>query len=425
LKAPRARSFDSLDDWLPWLESLSPREIVLGLDRVLEVIGRLGPGRPGLVINVAGTNGKGSCVAMLESLLRVNGIRTGCYTSPHLVRYNERIRIDGEAADDGAVMAALESVEAVRRDVPLTFFEFGTLAALRAFSDAGVDAWVLEVGMGGRLDAVNAVEPDSALITNVALDHCAWLGDDVESIAREKAAVMRPSKPAVFGARDVPRAVREHADAVGADLRLAGRDFGHEAGEQGRWSWHGRRLALPELVRPALAGAAQLDNASAVLGLLEALGRDDLLDAGRVREALAAVKLAGRFQRIGNRWIVDVAHNPAAGRVLSTLLADMRIDGGLTAIVGMLGDKDVEGFVEALAPTVDDWVAVAVGSDRSEPADALARRIANATGKPCRVADSIGEAIAAADARAGADDRILVTGSFHTAGPALELLAGD
>ena len=185
MKSPLARSFDSLDDWLPWLESLSPREIVLGLDRVHEVMARLDIERPGLVINVAGTNGKGSSVAMLESILRAGGLRTGCYTSPHLSRYNERIRIDGLPADDAAVIAALEAVEAVRTDVPLTFFEFGTLAALQAFSTAGVDAWLLEVGMGGRLDAVNAVEPDGCLITNIALDHCAWLGNDIESIARE------------------------------------------------------------------------------------------------------------------------------------------------------------------------------------------------------------------------------------------------
>ena len=197
-------SFSTLDDWLPWLESLSPREIVLGLDRVQEVLERLDLGRPPVVINVAGTNGKGSSVAMLESLHRTAGIRTGCYTSPHLVRYNERIRIDGTPADDDAVIAALKAVEAARQDVPLTFFEFGTLAALKAFDDSGVDAWILEVGMGGRLDAVNAVEPDGSIITNVSLDHCAWLGDDVETIAKEKAGVMRKGRTGVQRAGQTP-----------------------------------------------------------------------------------------------------------------------------------------------------------------------------------------------------------------------------
>ncbi|MDH3440816.1 MAG: Mur ligase family protein, partial [Gammaproteobacteria bacterium] len=219
-------SFKSLADWLPWLESLSPREIVLGLDRVQAVLQNLDIARPETVITVAGTNGKGSSIAMLEAILRQQGIRTGSFTSPHVHRYNERTRIDGQPASDEAIISALATVESARGDTPLTFFEFGTLATLVAFAAAGVDAWLLEVGMGGRLDAVNAIEPDGCLITNVALDHCAWLGDDVESIAAEKAGIMRAGKPVVFGSTSLPDAIVRIAAETGADLVLAGRDFG-------------------------------------------------------------------------------------------------------------------------------------------------------------------------------------------------------
>ena len=220
-KAP----FESLDQWLPWLESLSPREIVLGLERVREVKHRLDLHDPKFVVNVAGTNGKGSSVAMLESLLRNAGIVTGCYTSPHVISYNERTRIDGRPASEQVILKALAKVESVRGDVPLTFFEFGTLATLVAFDSAKVDAWILEVGMGGRLDAVNVIDPDVALITNVSIDHCAWLGDDVETIAREKAGIMRPAIPVIFGSEKVPDTVFDVANELDATLLVAGQDL--------------------------------------------------------------------------------------------------------------------------------------------------------------------------------------------------------
>ena len=417
----RTASFSTLDDWLPWLESLSPREIVLGLERVEDVLGRLSPGRPPLVINVAGTNGKGSSVAMLEAIHRAAGIRTGCYTSPHLVRYNERIRIDGRPADDETVIGALRAVEAARDDVPLTFFEFGTLAALKAFSDAGVDAWILEVGMGGRLDAVNAVEPDACLITNVSLDHCAWLGDDIETIATEKAGVMRPRKPAVFGSVQVPAAIVDHAAATGARLLLRNRDFRIE--DQGdRWSWRGDRTQLDGLPKPAQAGSLQLDNVAAVLALLEALDRRELLEHAVVEEALRTVSLQGRFQVIGDRWILDVAHNEAAGRALEEQLAGLNC-GRLVAVTGMLADKDASGFLGTFAHRVDEWIAVPTGSARGQSSFATATAIANSLNRPCLVAGDIGEALEAADERAAEGDKILVTGSFHAVGPALELLS--
>lgn len=415
-------SFKSLDDWLPWLGSLSPREIVPGLERVEEVLGRLDLRRPDLVINVAGTNGKGSSAAMLETLLRGGGIRTGCYTSPHLIRYTERTRIDAAPASDDDVIAALRRVEAARQDVPLTFFEFGTLASLVAFDSADVDAWVLEVGMGGRLDAVNAIDPDAALITNIALDHRAWLGDGIESIAAEKAGVMRPQTPVVFGSESVPDAIRETARSRDARLIIARRDFRYSAGDRNTWSWQGERLTLSGLAKPSLVGPAQMDNASAVLAVLEALGRDELLQARAVSEALSTIELQGRFQQIDHRWILDVAHNPAAGQVLAGLIEALEVQGRVTAIVGMLADKDVAEFIGALEPNVDEWIAVSAGGSRGQPAHELARDIANVSGQHCLIIPDLGNALKHAGQSAKSSDRILVTGSFHVVGPALEWL---
>jgi dihydrofolate synthase/folylpolyglutamate synthase len=391
-------SFKTLDDWLPWLETLSPREIVLGLERVQVVLERLDLQRPDLVINVGGTNGKGSSVAMLETLLGKGGMRTGCYTSPHVSRYNERTRIGGQPAPDDLLISSLQRVEDVRGDVPLTFFEFGTLATLVAFHTANVDAWVLEVGLGG------------------------------ESIAREKAGIMRSDKPAVFGSVDVPRAISETADGLAADLLLAGSDFVFEgpSGEQAHWSWQGRRLSLPQLRQPAMRGQAQLQNVSAVLAVLEALKLDHLLTPAIVNAALAETVLDGRFQVVEKKcnWLLDVAHNPAAAEVLADLLREQDIDGKVTAVIGMLADKDVEGVITPLNDLVDSWIAVTVEAARAETATRLAIRIANASGKPCLIAESTTSAFQSAIDKATPEDTVLVAGSFYLVGPALEWLRG-
>ena len=419
-------SFTTLDDWLPWLETLSPREIDLGLDRVSTVLGILNLPRPERVINVAGTNGKGSSVAVLEALLANAGCKTGCYTSPHMLRYNERIRIDRLAASDTEIIAAFERVQAARLDVPLTYFEFGTLAALVAFADAGADTLLLEVGMGGRLDAVNAVDPDACLITNIALDHTTWLGDDTESIAREKAGIMRASKPVIFGAPECPNAITEYARCIGADLWLAAEDFGFEmSGDAAAlWSWHGRQTELTALCPPALSGSIQIQNAAAVLAVIEAMGLERILTTAKVNDAIGKLTLPGRLQIVNWRrtWVLDVAHNPAAATVLGESLAAMPHDGRITAVVGMLADKDVQGIVEPLSNLVDSWIAVPVAGSRAEPAAALAKKIANYSLKPCLIVDAITDALEFADRRAAQDDMILVTGSFYAVGPALEWL---
>jgi dihydrofolate synthase/folylpolyglutamate synthase len=401
-----------LSAWLAWLETLHPAEIELGLERVQTVLERLGIERPEHVLIVAGTNGKGSSVAMASALLHAAGLRVGAYTSPHIVDYNERIAIfDGDGqrlAGDEEIIAAFENIESVRDGVPLTYFEYGTLAAAVVFSAAKLDAWILEVGMGGRLDATNAVEPTAALITNVALDHCEWLGDDVEAIAVEKAGVMRPGMPVVYGGADVPQAILDRADAIGARLLLRGRDY--ETG------------GVPP---PGLVGDFQVGNAAAVLALLDAAGLRQATEQALVESVLPDVRLAGRGQRIsenGVEWLLDVAHNPAAAGVLATTLASDGHRGQTIAVIAMLNDKDVEATIGALDQYVDLWIATTAGSNRAIEAGELARRIANAASRPCLVAATVDEAMQSARREAAGNDRILVTGSFYLVGPVLERL---
>lgn len=417
----------TLNQWLSWLETLSPHEIDLGLARVLEVMARLQLAKPARVVHVAGTNGKGSCAAMLEALLRKTGGRVGCYTSPHVTRYNERIRVDGAAVDDGEIVAAFETVESVRQGVPLTYFEYGTLAALVVFARHRTDSLVLEIGMGGRLDAVNAVEPDAGIITNVTLDHCDWLGPDTESIAREKAGIMRAGRPLVFGAEEVPGAILSEAARVGADLRIAGRDFNFasDPGGANGWTWQGRGLTLDGLRMPSLFGRIQLRNASTVLALIEALQLENLLTRKTVDDAFGHLDIPGRFQWVesGGKWLLDVAHNADAARILGESLSELAPGGPVTAVIGVLADKDVAGIVTPLMPHVANWVAVRAGSPRAIEPRRLARTIANLSNKPCLVMAAPADALQYVARRAAADTLVLITGSFYTVGPALEWLA--
>ena len=397
-----------LPDWLTWLETLSPKEIDLGLERVQAVMERLALPLPEHVLLVAGTNGKGSSVAMADALLRAAGFSVGAYTSPHIIDYSERIALRGRQADDAEIVSAFEKIEAVRDGVPLTYFEYGTLAALLLFAEAALDVWILEVGMGGRLDATNAIEPTAVLITNVSLDHCDWLGEDIETIAVEKAGVMRTDKPAVFGALKVPQAIVDHAAKIGAHLLLRDRDF-----------------SLDEVPQPGLIGDFQVGNAAAVIALLKAAGLEAAASDDLVAAVLPTVRVTGRGQSIhqdGVEWLLDVAHNPAAAAALAGTLAAQRCSGATRVIVGMLDDKDIEGSVLALDEHVDQWIAVTARSHRAIPAPELARRIANACGRPCLIADSLSEAMESAQREASINDRILVTGSFYLVGPALEQL---
>ena len=361
---------------------------------------------------------------MLEAILLRQGASIGTYTSPHVVDFNERICVDGIPASDDDLIAAFERVENARHETPLTYFEFGTLAALVVFAEHDVEYVILEVGMGGRLDAVNAVEPDAGLITNVALDHCDWLGNDIETIAQEKAGIMRPGKPVVYASTEVPNSIVDRAGELRTDLRLAGRDYEWHVSDDGHWNWTGQERRLDALSPPGLPGEFQYGNAAGALALLEAAGLGDRLQAVEVGEALAGTSLMGRMQVIESdrRWLLDVAHNPAAANVLAETVGSSDDDAMTVAIVAMLDDKDVESTIALLDSVVDRWVAVSADSPRAIPAAELGRIIANVSNKGCLVAGSLAEALDFARELTSAEDRILVTGSFYLVGPVLERL---
>ena len=416
----------SLDDWLAYISAQHPATIALGLDRVRDVHSRMViPAQAGiqfpLVLTVGGTNGKGSTCAILERILIEAGYKVGLYTSPHLLRYNERVRIGGEEASDEALVAGFDAVEKARRATPLTYFEYGTLAALKIFSEANVEALILEVGLGGRLDAVNIVDPDVAMVVSVDLDHQAYLGNDRESIGFEKAGIFRARRPAIFGDADPPRRLVEHAAAIGAELQVLGRDFGFQAMDS-QWDFVGRRVTRRALPMPALRGAWQLKNACVALAALDEVGERVPVSLGEVKRGLTLVQLPGRLQVLPGRpqIILDVAHNPHAARTLAQGLADMGLPPATHAVIGMLGDKDIEGVIDAMRARVDRWYVSAPVADRAAPVERIAqvlekRGLAQAT----RTFATIPAALETARREAGPDDRIIVFGSFYTVAEAL------
>ncbi|HET7308218.1 MAG TPA: bifunctional tetrahydrofolate synthase/dihydrofolate synthase [Gammaproteobacteria bacterium] len=408
--------FETLSQWLDWQSALHPTAINLGLDRVAAAAANLTP-RPETtrVITVGGTNGKGSCVRYLESILQAAGYRVGAYTSPHLERYNERVRINGAEADDAALCAAFERVDQARNDIRLTYFEFGTLAALDVFWREQLDVVVLEVGLGGRLDAVNIVDADCAIVTNIALDHMEWLGPDRESIGREKAGIYRAARPAICADRDPPASLLAQAKATGADLRLIGRDFDWDA-EEKSWHFSGGQAGWRSLPYPPMPGVQQLDDASAALAALEATSEALPITAEAARTGIAAAKLPGRFETLPGEpaTILDVAHNPAAARALATSLQSTRGAGRTLAVLGMLRDKAADEVAAALAPQVDYWYLAGLGGPRGLDAAALQGRTAETTAANSSLAGSPWQAWQQANAAAQAGDRIVVCGSFLT-----------
>lgn len=412
--------FATLDDWLRWQETLHPRTIELGLDRVRAVLRQLRPAPPPfIVITVGGTNGKGSSVALLEAMLRAAGYRVGAYTSPHLLRYNERIRIDGTEADDAALCQAFARIDAARGERSLTYFEFGTLAALELFWQAGIDIALLEVGLGGRLDAVNAVDPDAALVVSVDLDHTEWLGTDRDSIGYEKAGIYRPNRPALCADPQPPNRLVEHAAAIGAHLRCVGRDYGF-ARTGTTWRWWMDETRLDDLPLPALAGVHQLGNAAAALATLASLGQRIAVPPTAIRAGLQHVCLPGRFQIVSGpvEWILDVAHNPHGATALADHLRERPCTGHTHAVCGLLGDKDANGIIQALAGVVHDWHTATLDGPRGRTDGELAELL-GAVGAQARAAGDILSACQAARAIATPGDRIVVLGSFHTVAPVL------
>ncbi len=413
-----------LQQWLAYIERQHPRTIELGLERVREVATRLGLERPAAqVVSVAGTNGKGSTVAFIEAIARAGGWKVGAYTSPHLLRYNERVRIDGREASDEALAGAFAAVEAARGSTPLTYFEFGTLAALWLFQRAGLDLAVLEVGLGGRLDAVNLVDADVAVITTVDIDHTDWLGSDRESIGAEKAGIARPWKPLVLGEVDSPSSVLRHAYAIGANALRLGSDFFHEPVDEGHWRWRevGAELLLPN---PQLAAPVQRANAATAIAALRAL--PGTLPDHAYAEGVAAARLPGRLQRFahgGVEVVVDVAHNPQAARELAAWLKAAPAAGATAAVFAALADKDVAAVAAALEGRIARWhLAGLAEAPRGQDVDALASRLAGtAAAAGSRDAD-VATALARAVAACAPGDRVLVFGSFHTAAAAIRTL---
>lgn len=411
----------TLTDWLAHLERQHPISIDLGLERVAEVACRMGILKAPIarrVITVAGTNGKGSTVAMLEALGQAHGMSTATYTSPHLLRYNERLRFDGNDAEDELLIAGFERVEAARLEadpVSLTYFEAGTLAALWAIADQQPELAILEVGLGGRLDAVNVIDPDVAVVTTVALDHAAFLGTDLEQIGREKAGIMRTMRPAILGSERMPASVRQVALALGAGVHALGSDFWHTsdaAAADSRWSWHGRDghgnpLVLERLPDPRLPK----DNAASALQAMTMA--NVTLEVEACRSAFSSVHLPGRMQWVG-QWCLDVAHNPHAAEYLALRLGERPRPARRIALLGMLGDKDAEGVISALSPQIDGWVTVSLEGERARASSELAALV-QAKGQPVLFqADSpVAGAEWLFEALAEGDEA-LVCGSFYT-----------
>jgi dihydrofolate synthase/folylpolyglutamate synthase len=419
-----ASRFANLDDWLRWQETLHPRAIDLGLDRLRVVAGRLGLQRPGAtVVTVGGTNGKGSCVALLEAILRASGKAVGCYTSPHLLRYNERLRFHGRPIGDEALCAAFQRVDQARDDLTLTYFEFGTLAALVLMQDTQLDVALLEVGLGGRLDAVNLVDADVALVVTVDLDHQEWLGPDRDSIGREKAGIFRPGRPAVVAESDAPRGLLQGAQELGAQLLRRGVDFDLRRHRSGHWDWLGSSCCLPALPPPALPGDCQIDNAAAVLAVLHCGVAGLEVSRSAIEQGLCQARLAGRVQTLPGEipCIVDVAHNPQAVRALARELAANPVPGRTLAVVGMLVDKDAQTALAAVSAQVDAWYLAALPGVRGQTAEALAENLrATADRHPLHCFADVSSAELAARGDAQPGDRLVVLGSFHTAAAVLQ-----
>ena len=410
----------TLPAWLALLESRHAETVInMGLDRVLAVKERLQLSFSCPVIMVAGTNGKGSTCAMLESVLLRAGYKVGLYIKPHFLDFNERARINGDLASDEVLVDAFNAVEAARGDIPLTYFEFTTLAIMKLLAGAGMDVVILEVGLGGRLDAVNIVDADVAIVTSVDIDHTDYLGDTREKIGFEKAGIFRAGKTAICSDPVPPQSLIDHAEAIGADLWLMGRDFNY-SGDKQQWNYGGRSQRRNSLAYPSLRGANQILNATAVLAALEALKLELPVGAQEVRTGLVTVELPGRFQVLPGRptVILDVAHNPHAASALNQNLGNMGFHPYTYAVFGSMHDKDIDGVIAAMSEHVDHWCLATLPSPRSATASELAAKVQlvqeDKAERTINIFDDPAAAYANAVSRAGENDRIVVFGSFLT-----------
>jgi dihydrofolate synthase / folylpolyglutamate synthase len=417
----------SFEQWLVYQTQVHPQAIDLGLDRLHAVLERLQWRQPQIpVITVAGTNGKGSVSAYCAAIMHTAGFRVGTFTSPHLRSYQERIRIHDRLARTDELVAAFEQIEAARGAVPLTFFEFNTLAALLIFDAARLDAWVLEVGMGGRLDAVNVVDAHVAVVTSIGLDHQEYLGDTLEAIAREKGGIFRAGRTAVIGGREPSPVLESMARAVKAPLKRLAIEYNYILDGSG-WRYRGTHWDLPHLPAPALLGDIQFTNAATAIAALEEIAARLTIAAGAVAQGLSQAHLVGRFQVIkaaadSPTWVLDVAHNPDAARVLARNLNTSPIPGKTLGVCGILADKDASGIAEILDVAIDEWWCASLEGTRGRSGEELANAVRDRVATNVKAVDSVAAACAAALKAATPQDRIVVFGSFHTVGPALDWL---
>ena len=418
--------FHSLSEWLSWQERLHFKAIDLGLERCREVAQKMDLLSPVYkVVSIAGTNGKGSSAAMLDSIYLNAGYSVGTYTSPHLVRYNERIRINGVEATDDMLCRAFNDVDQARGEITLTYFEFGTLAALQLFRDNAIELAILEVGLGGRLDAVNLLDADIALITAISLEHQQWLGSTRDQIGREKAGIMRPGRPAVCSDNAIPDSVIAHAADIDAHLYRLGHEFWIEHNDQG-WDWHCTRQTVPGLPKTGPYNTTLINNTAGVLMVVDLLSEWFPVQPQTLRTGLDQVAVPGRFQVITGEIpvILDVAHNPQAAAILAQNLSNLEIKGETHMIIGMLDDKDHRAVLEALSMVVDRWYVVSLADERGTDGrvlDEILQQTGNAS--VAGIFDSVDSALESAGSHARIGDRIVVSGSFLTVGAAIQKLS--
>lgn len=417
----------NLDEWLQRLESLHPNEIEMGLGRVAQVSQRLPLAQiANRVVTVAGTNGKGSTIELMAALLVAAGLKVGCYTSPHIQRYNERVRVNGQMAGDQALCDAFARVEKARGDTPLTYFEFGTLAAFDLFARSELDVALLEVGLGGQLDATNIVDADVAVITSIALDHQEWLGNTREAIGYEKAGIMRAGAPVVCGDADPPLSVIHHAESLAAEFDCSGQQFGYEKvvnadGKETAWNWWGHLHNEPQRLENLPLPEIPMANAATAIQAVMRLGLP--LDATQVCSAIEQTQLAGRYQRLARPvpMVLDVAHNPHAAQYLADRLQQENVRGKISALIGIMADKDYESVIQSMLPVVDYWSSCDLPLQRALRGRAVAEAI-NKQGAAADCYISVAEALDKLCEQLTEDDLLVVFGSFYTVSEALQYL---
>ncbi|MBM2830632.1 MAG: dihydrofolate synthase / folylpolyglutamate synthase [Gammaproteobacteria bacterium] len=417
--------FNKLHEWLAWQEGLHFTAIELGLDRCMSVADKMGLLQPDYaVISVAGTNGKGSSVNMLRSILTHAGYTTGSYTSPHLIRYNERVSINGIEVSDAALCEAFDRIDRARGDISLTYFEFGTLAALDIFQRAGIDIAILEVGLGGRLDAVNCLDADVALIASIDLDHELWLGPDREAIAREKAGIMRSKAPAVCSDPGPPQSLINHAKMLGTRLYLQKQDYDYQICGNS-WTWRWDSVMYTDLPHPSIYNARQVQNAAGVLMALTALSDRFPVAIHAIRQGLLEFNLDGRFQIVPDKaqLVLDVAHNRQAAELLAQNLRQLPVSGNTHILIGMLSDKNHHAIFNEISGSADFWHLVTLDGPRGTKSEAL-NKVLMAMGITGNVScyDTVADALGRVRAIVAPQDRIVITGSFLTVGAAINHL---